>query len=89
MGDVQLRAFTSFLRHRVQRSVALSQEHDEARANLWVRGESFTTHKILQKHEKLLKQNQFLPHIHRTYHTSLPLCTDQIACIQVKALLAS
>ena len=82
-GDVQLRAFVSFVSNHVQWEMSFQTfSHNESHSNLWIRSEPQNPRLLLARHQSLLSCPIQTQHIMELQEGVIYTCTSQISIHQ-------
>jgi hypothetical protein len=90
VGDVQLRAFTSFLHNQILwQSDFLAAKHNEDNKLLWIRPEPQRAARFISEYYEVLKKPGVTEHVQQLQSVVLQECQHNISAIEIPALQAN
>jgi hypothetical protein len=90
VGDVQLRAFTSFLHNQILwQSDFLAAKHNEDNKLLWIRPEPERAARFISEYYEVLKKPGVTEHVQQLQSVVLQECQQSITAIEIPALQAN
>jgi hypothetical protein len=90
VGDVQLRAFTSFLHNQILwQSDFLAAKHNEDNKLLWIRPEPQRAARFISEYYEVLKKPGVTEHVQQLQSVVLQECQHSISAIEIPALQAN
>jgi hypothetical protein len=90
VGDVQLRAFTSFLYNQILwQNDFLAAKHNEDNKLLWIRPEPQRAARFISEYYEVLKQPGVTEHVQQLQSVVLQECQHSISAIEIPALQAN
>jgi hypothetical protein len=90
VGDVQLRAFTSFLYNQILwQSDFLAAKHNEDNKLLWIRPEPERAARFISEYYEVLKKPGVTEHVLQLQSVVLQECQQSISAIEIPALQAN
>jgi hypothetical protein len=90
VGDVQLRAFTSFLYNQILwQSDFSAAKHNEDNKLLWIRPEPERAARFISEYYEVLKQQGVTEHVQQLQSVVLQECQQSISAIEIPALQAN
>jgi hypothetical protein len=90
VGDVQLRAFTSFLHNQILwKSDFLAAKHNEDNKLLWIRPEPQRATRFISEYYEVLKKPGVTEHVQQLQSVVLQECQHNISAIEIPSLQAN